>query len=149
MNYKKTGQLKAPATGTQFLRLRKVEPLRHQVWHVGFSEWWKVEVVLGISQQAGFAGRTSAPLRSHLSFYCMWSPSGAVPMVCANQSMLCRVWSKRHNNHNTPGEAADADMPPLPDNKSVHSSTQTLPEMRRWFLKQNTFLKLACSNKGC
>lgn len=90
----KTGQLQTPATLIQSLGLRRAEPLRRQGWHVGFSEWWKVKMVVWrISQQGGIAGRTSMPLPTHPSSCSLWSPSGAVPMVCANLSMLCGVWS--------------------------------------------------------
>lgn len=73
---------------TERLRLQK-EAQRRQGWCVGFRERWKLKVVLGISQQAGTAGcSTSAALLSHPSSSSLWSPSGPVPRVCANLSML-------------------------------------------------------------
>lgn len=82
------------------------------VKHVGLASDEKLKWSKELANRLG-AQAEHQPLLTHLSSCFMRSPSGAVPMACANRSMLSGVWSWRHDNHNTTGEPADEDTPSL------------------------------------
>lgn len=104
-----------------FLRLQKVEPLRHQQWHVGLENDEKLKWSEELANRLQLQGVHQRPFSAIHHPRACDPPQGQFPWSLP--TWTCSLVELKHKNNNTPGEAADADLPTARDTKAYSACT--------------------------